>query len=413
MIFLKLLLGTTFLLNTASYAQDEGGQVILDHLSEDNKKAYERVLEGDPIKVEALIEFSRRYNLSNDDLSKMSLNMGDMDSGGGDRIGQEFFTRAHSIQRYIESSDVLFLNELQKEKVKQVINDMKVITLERVFRGDIPVDAVNIPKINTIFIGRERWDEKRNDLVEVERFVLHEILGLAGIEDSQYQVSMLYQNENRISNPRLYRIMKAEGTYGYAFGVKNKKVDFEYLDESDERIWDFIETNEDDLCYYVVNLRTMDLISSDCTGFRGLPSGGRHFGNHFTNNMKVLTANRYGMDLVATFSYAKWWGGVDKLYLIKSGDKEDKKLLATCDYECFMKQLEQKVFTQLEKDTLKRIEEMACTGYMSIDNYENIYKHSCEIPKQDEGITLKVKFNVSLESKNIIIDFGIPSVEEM
>lgn len=107
---------------------------------------------------------------------------------GGDSYAFEFVEVAYSIMHNIswEVVEGFTFDDLQR-----VIRDTKVeSTNVDLFLDGVPKDAINYPAEKKIIFNYRRWREMDISLRPV--FVLHEYLGILGIDDSSYRYSTLY-----------------------------------------------------------------------------------------------------------------------------------------------------------------------------------------------------------------------------
>jgi hypothetical protein len=113
------------------------------------------------------------------------------ESGGGDGYAAEFVLTAKTaleLAKKLDPSDLLPVNI---DTLTGAIANTSVHSEEKlVFEGN-EVDAINYPDKKLIKISRVRWTDLRTESQTFPRFylVIHEYLGIMGIDDSQYSVS--------------------------------------------------------------------------------------------------------------------------------------------------------------------------------------------------------------------------------
>lgn len=122
---------------------------------------------------------------------------GGMDPGGGDAYAAEFVSIGHQLVRVV--TDLKGNNlPFTFQQFEQAIAQTEVVSLERVFLNGSEKDAVNYPAVPKIEMGRERWDQIEEDAGRRYRLVMHEYLGIMGVDDRDYQVSgAIVANVNR------------------------------------------------------------------------------------------------------------------------------------------------------------------------------------------------------------------------
>jgi len=106
---------------------------------------------------------------------------------GGDSYAIEFVTIASDILNYLGDTDS---GGLDLEKLKEVMKTTKVeSTNQALSLGGIPKDAINYPTEKRIIFNRTAWGNSKEG--QKPRLVLHEYLGILGVDDSSYALSTL------------------------------------------------------------------------------------------------------------------------------------------------------------------------------------------------------------------------------
>lgn len=116
---------------------------------------------------------------------------GSKGGGGGNLTGAEFAdTAVRAIQNAIHANKSLSLGKttVALSKLLVLAKTMKV-TVSKVplVLGEATVDAINYPSKKEVRIDQTRWSKL--NLVDKQRLAVHEVLGLAGVDDLSYQVS--------------------------------------------------------------------------------------------------------------------------------------------------------------------------------------------------------------------------------
>lgn len=132
---------------------------------------------------------------------------GDGVGNGGDGLAAEFILTAKDAFRILKSKpeSAQYLN---LDKLSMAIANTKVIsTKDSLILNGIEVDAINYPSQQLIKINRARWLDLRHLNRTRTRFnlVVHEYLGIMGIDDHQYDIS---ESIVKIMNPGQYNTSK-------------------------------------------------------------------------------------------------------------------------------------------------------------------------------------------------------------
>jgi len=104
---------------------------------------------------------------------------------GGDVFALEFVAVASDVYDYMVSTEAPAIN---LPALRQAILDTKIeSTEESLSLNGVPKDAINYPSESRIIFNRLRWSE----ISETQKpaFVLHEYLGILGVDDSSYKYS--------------------------------------------------------------------------------------------------------------------------------------------------------------------------------------------------------------------------------
>lgn len=111
---------------------------------------------------------------------------GSSDSGGGDAYALEFTLLGYQAVEIIRDSEV---KEVTPGDFLDIIAQTKVMSQERLFLNGAEVDAINTPSQKTIQLSRIRWDDIQNQQQMKFKLVIHEYLGVLGVDDSKYQLT--------------------------------------------------------------------------------------------------------------------------------------------------------------------------------------------------------------------------------
>jgi hypothetical protein len=120
-------------------------------------------------------------------LSTASAFAGNELGNGGDSFAQEFVAIGRKLAELLENNpDPAFSAGIFQESVKRAAVSSK----DKLELRGAEVDAINYPESGRIEINRSRW--KEYGLREKTSLVFHEYLGVAGVDDSNYEVSGRY-----------------------------------------------------------------------------------------------------------------------------------------------------------------------------------------------------------------------------
>lgn len=104
---------------------------------------------------------------------------------GGDLYAAEFVEAAERVLRFLQYNDA---KDVDLKKLAKAIEKTKVESTDEVLRlNGLPKDAINYPAQGRIIFNRKRWTELEPGQKPV--LVLHEYLGLLGVEDASYAFS--------------------------------------------------------------------------------------------------------------------------------------------------------------------------------------------------------------------------------
>ncbi|MGE0614107.1 MAG: hypothetical protein AB7P04_00580 [Bacteriovoracia bacterium] len=110
-------------------------------------------------------------------------------SGGGDTCALEFIETARTLRRELGVKYPEALQKIDLNLFQQMIDAVSVECVERtlVLNGVVK-EAINTPAEKKILVSRQAWVSIQNPRKKVA-LVLHEYLGIMGVEDGKYQVS--------------------------------------------------------------------------------------------------------------------------------------------------------------------------------------------------------------------------------
>jgi hypothetical protein len=140
------------------------------------------------------------------------------DRGGGDEIGLEFVAIAQSTLADLQKNQNFLYEQIKSKNLDEILVNMRVMTVDtslKVSVGPVTQDsvAVNDRKDQTILVNRQRWHAIRDVRVKAG-IVLHEILSLAGLEETGfYPISSRYVNDLGISSEAIQPIKDEDHTY--------------------------------------------------------------------------------------------------------------------------------------------------------------------------------------------------------
>lgn len=104
---------------------------------------------------------------------------------GGDTYALEFITVAKDIYTYLKISQP---QSIPLDKLDRILNEAQVeSTDEELYLNKLPKEAINYPAKKRIIFNRTAWLNMKEGLKPT--LVLHEYLGLLGLDDSSYAIS--------------------------------------------------------------------------------------------------------------------------------------------------------------------------------------------------------------------------------
>lgn len=108
---------------------------------------------------------------------------------GGDAVVLEFKNLARQVSRDISlNADYLF-PEFTVEQLDQAIESTKVVSATKTVLRGVEKDAINYPASKLIKVSRSRWKLNSDSIESLQALVLHEYLGIMGVEDSHFKIS--------------------------------------------------------------------------------------------------------------------------------------------------------------------------------------------------------------------------------
>lgn len=116
---------------------------------------------------------------------------GDESGHGGDSYASEFIATAKSALEELGRVPAQEIEPLKIETFREAVLHTEVHSEGTLILDGNVVDAINYPGKKQIQINRERWETLRGQSQTAARYnlVLHEYLGIMGIDDSQYAIS--------------------------------------------------------------------------------------------------------------------------------------------------------------------------------------------------------------------------------
>lgn len=142
---------------------------------------------------------------------------GDGVGNGGDGLAAEFILTAKDAFRILQNKPEV-TQFLSLDKLSMAIANTKVSsTKEPLILNGVEVDAINYPDQQLIKINRLRWMDLRDSNRTLTRFnlVIHEYLGMIGINDHQYSISqsiVKLMNLNQYSASKFWEPMNPTNT---------------------------------------------------------------------------------------------------------------------------------------------------------------------------------------------------------
>lgn len=115
-------------------------------------------------------------------------------SGGGDTRSLQFVMMAKELIKYLEpmeKNEKIDLGKIDYAALRKAIETTRVsVTNDPIYVNGIPKEAKNYPRRNPpeIVVNAERWDAV-NESSKRAAIVLHEYLGILGVDDTGYQIS--------------------------------------------------------------------------------------------------------------------------------------------------------------------------------------------------------------------------------
>lgn len=124
---------------------------------------------------------------------------GGISSNGGDGIVSEFFDIARKIQTAMVEQNY---QKVDAKLLAKTISTAKIYSEEHVFLGENEVSAINTPALQEIRVSRTRWKASADMPKTKFVLVLHEFLGLMGVEDRTFNISNQVFQELKIELPK-------------------------------------------------------------------------------------------------------------------------------------------------------------------------------------------------------------------
>ena len=126
-------------------------------------------------------------------------------SGGGDTRSLQFVAMAKELIKYLEPLEKqgkIDLGKIDYDAFRKAIENTKVsVTNETLYVNGVPKEAKNYPKRKPpeIVLHAERWDAV-NEGSRRAAILLHEYLGIMGIDDTKYQISSKIYQDTMLKN---------------------------------------------------------------------------------------------------------------------------------------------------------------------------------------------------------------------
>lgn len=122
---------------------------------------------------------------------------------GGDEYAKLFINQGADIAEALTQNPI---PGVDARELMQAVQNTFVNSQERLFlRGD-EVDAINYPDARKILVSRTGWDRMSSSPHRRAFLVLHEYLGIIGIDDARYQVSSLLDRAGVCARPYFIRL---------------------------------------------------------------------------------------------------------------------------------------------------------------------------------------------------------------
>lgn len=110
---------------------------------------------------------------------------------GGDAYATEFVGLGRTVAKMLRDGRIGFRG-VNSGLFTQHVEMTQVATRDRTVIGNHEVDAINYPDRNVIELNRERWASYRGDTNRKLALVLHEYLGVMGLQERNYEKSSIY-----------------------------------------------------------------------------------------------------------------------------------------------------------------------------------------------------------------------------
>lgn len=140
------------------------------------------------------------------------------DRGGGDEVGLEFLSIAQSTLRDLEKNHRFLYQQVKTVDLESVLDNLRVLTVDTALKvtvGTLTQDsiAVNDRSEQVILVNRKRWKSITDKRVKAG-IVLHEILSLAGLEETGfYPISSRYVTALGVPSDSIKPIKDSDQTY--------------------------------------------------------------------------------------------------------------------------------------------------------------------------------------------------------
>ena len=111
---------------------------------------------------------------------------------GGDEVAAAFIAVAEEIVQDLQTTPI---DSIDLSSLESAIDGTEIVSEEKVYLKDREVSGLNFPDSTppTIKVNRSMWNSLTNESPERKMFVLHEYLGILGIEDSSYEISSQFR----------------------------------------------------------------------------------------------------------------------------------------------------------------------------------------------------------------------------
>jgi len=129
--------------------------------------------------------------------SAFAASFGHDQGNGGDGYSLQFVGVGKKIVQYLKYQKT----DLNIDALQEALDSTRVeSTTEFLTLNGLPKDALNYPRQKRIVFNRGRWDAISRD--EKPALVLHEYLGILGMEDASYKYSKSLIGEFAVANPK-------------------------------------------------------------------------------------------------------------------------------------------------------------------------------------------------------------------